>query len=572
MLTLITGSGGIPLKVDDYYVRQLWSGYDEVVFPISIWDGDYTQIQEESSIREESDFGPLNYLVKAIDGGGNSATIKCQLDLDEWKSNMTVDYNSGSLPVGAIIQNVAPPGWTVQNASGVTYSRTIALDSATPLDVCEACRSTFNVTFRWNNTTKIIRIVNPDTYQPIGAFVTRDLNLKENNYKGKSTNFATRLYAYGKDGLSFASINGGKPYVENNTYSSRVICAYWKDERYTVAENLLADAQTKIDQMAIPQRSFDCNVIDLANTNPDKYGFEDFSLFNVVALIDPTRSDAKINHQVSEVWRYPYYPAKNKVILSTAAPRIQSQVVQISQAINNPNSTWAQQQAAAVKNVTDQITGALGGHYIQTFDEAGKPSGWAILIGGDTIDTATAVWRMNAGGFGYSSTGWNGPYTTAITADGSIVADFITTGTLNAADITVLNLIAENVKLYGNFSSSSGIYTMKMWAAMLSLNESTNMRTRIYTIPNNGGGILQLFKGTYPEDGGPLDETSRYSVLTADTFAVGQKADGTFVGEVKTNTLSCDQMSIQGGAAQKVYWSYSSILGGYVLSTSPTLN
>lgn len=571
MLTLITGSGGIPLNVDDYYVRQLWSGYDEVVFPISIWDGDYTQIQEESSIREESDFGPLNYLVKAIDGGGNSATIKCQLDLDEWKSNMTVDYNSGSLPVGAIIQNVAPPGWTVQNASGVTYSRTIALDSATPLDVCEACRSTFNVTFRWNNTTKIIRIVNPDTYQPIGAFVTRDLNLKENNYKGKSTNFATRLYAYGKDGLSFASINGGKPYVENNTYSSRVICAYWKDERYTVAENLLADAQTKIDQIAIPQRSFDCNVVDLANTNPDKYGFEDFSLFNVVALIDPTRSDAKINHQVSEVWRYPYYPAKNKVILSTAAPRIQSQVVQISQAINNPNSTWAQQQAAAVQNATDQITGANGGYVVINQDANGKP--FEILIM-DTasITTAQKVWRWNSGGLGYSKTGYAGPYGLAMTQDGQIVADFITTGTLNAADITVLNLIAENVKLYGNFSSSSGIYTMKMWAAMLSLNESTNMRTRIYTIPNNGGGILQLFKGTYPEDGGPLDETSRYSVLTADTFAVGQKADGTFVGEVKTNTLSCDQMSIQGGAAQKVYWPYSNLLGGYVLSTSPTLN
>lgn len=536
MLTLITGSGGIPLKVDDYYVRQLWSGYDEVVFPISIWDGDYTQIQEESGIREESDFGPLNYLVKAIDGGGNSATIKCQLDLDEWKSNMTVDYNSGSLPVGAIIQNVAPPGWTVQNASGVTYSRTIALDSATPLDVCEACRSTFNVTFRWNNTTKIIRIVNPDTYQPIGAFVTRDLNLKENNYKGKSTNFATRLYAYGKDGLSFASINGGKPYVENNTYSSRVICAYWKDERYTVAENLLADAQTKIDQMAIPQRSFDCNVVDLANTNPDKYGFEDFSLFNVVALIDPTRSDAKINHQVSEVWRYPYYPAKNKVILSTAAPRIQSQVVQISQAINNPNSTWAQQQAAAVQNATDQITGANGGYVVINQDANGKP--FEILIM-DTasITTAQKVWRWNSGGLGYSKTGYAGPYGSAMTQDGQIVADFITTGTLNAAEVSVINLIADHV------NSVNGNYSMEMWAAALSMKNGSNLRLRQYVISDGTSGIYQVFSGNVDANGnrGP---GSNYSYLTASSLGVGEQPDGvTYTGAIKSGTIQTGEMT-----------------------------
>lgn len=36
------------------------------------------------------------------------------------------------------------------------------------------------------------------------------------------------------------------------------------------------------------------------------------------------------------------------------------------------------------------------------------------------------------GGFGHSSTGINGPYDTAITQDGSIVADYITTGILNA--------------------------------------------------------------------------------------------------------------------------------------------
>ena len=32
----------------------------------------------------------------------------------------------------------------------------------------------------------------------------------------------TRLYAYGKDGMTFASINNGKEYVEDFTYTSEV--------------------------------------------------------------------------------------------------------------------------------------------------------------------------------------------------------------------------------------------------------------------------------------------------------------------------------------------------------------
>ena len=56
----------------------------------------------------------------------------------------------------------------------------------------------------------------------------------------------------------------------------------------------------------------------------------------------------------------------------------------------------------------------------------------------DTEDeaTATKVWRWNLSGLGYSSKGINGEYGTAITQDGEIVADFITTGDLNAQVIT----------------------------------------------------------------------------------------------------------------------------------------
>ena len=46
--------------------------------------------------------------------------------------------------------------------------------------------------------------------------------------------------------------------------------------------------------------------------------------------------------------------------------------------------------------------------------------------------SAKNVWRWTLGGLGFSSTGVNGTFTTAITQDGRINADFITTGVLSA--------------------------------------------------------------------------------------------------------------------------------------------
>lgn len=490
MLTLYTGGTAVPLNCDDYYIKRLASGLDELCFSISIWDEQYPLIQEEASIREESQGrDPINYLVKAIDGGADSASIKAQIDLDEWKSTMTVGYNSGSLTVGAIVRAVAPTGWTVSDESGLTYSRTIDLKSATPLDVLTQCRSTFNgVTFRWDNINRVVRIINMNAGVSIGAFVTRDLNLRQNSYKGKSSGFATRLYAYGKDGLSFASINGGKPYVENHTYSNRVICAYWNDNRYTVAANLLQAAQDRLKTVAIPSRSYSCDVVDLAAVDPAKYGYLSFPLFTVVTLIDQTRSGAKIDHQVVELWEYPKHPEQNKVTLSTAAPRIQSQVTQIINSITDEDSEWAQQQSSAqqtaIENATAHITGAKGGNMRAIYDSSGN---WTELVVMNTssILTATKLWRFNLGGFGYSPHGYNGPYTTAITMDGAIVADFITTGTLDASKATVTNLNASNIStgtLSADRIAANSIAVGKLTGSITNGNWEINLTAGTMTI------------------------------------------------------------------------------------------
>ena len=96
----------------------------------------------------------------------------------------------------------------------------------------------------------------------------------------------------------------------------------------------------------------------------------------------------------------------------------------------------------AVANATAWITGGNGGYVIIHRDADGRP--YELLISdSENITANTArVWRWNINGLGYSSTGYNGIFIPAITSDGQIVADFITTGTLDANRIEVRNLNA----------------------------------------------------------------------------------------------------------------------------------
>ena len=86
----------------------------------------------------------------------------------------------------------------------------------------------------------------------------------------------------------------------------------------------------------------------------------------------------------------------------------------------------------AIGKATGLITGQSGGYVvIHTSEENGQPYE-LLILDAPSIDETVNVWRWNVGGLGFSHNGYNGPYETAITADGQIVADFITSGSLVA--------------------------------------------------------------------------------------------------------------------------------------------
>ena len=131
---------------------------------------------------------------------------------------------------------------------------------------------------------------------------------------------------------------------------------------------------------------------------------------------------------------------------------------------HNEALAGAEQRAAKV------INAGIGGYVYILPDEI-------YIMNTDSIDTATKVWRWNLGGLGYwsgTAGGASNPnaYTLAMTQDGEIVADFITTGTLDAARITAGTITADRLEDASGVDWITKLNTMLQYAS----SESNQMK------------------------------------------------------------------------------------------------
>lgn len=118
---------------------------------------------------------------------------------------------------------------------------------------------------------------------------------------------------------------------------------------------------------------------------------------------------------------------------------------------DNPSySQITKEYLDAIDDATKKITGNKGGYVVLT--PPSNPQELLIMNMPD-IDLATKVWRFNLSGLGYSSNGYTGRYKTAITMDGKINADFITTGTLTANIIRAGTLASTDYSSYFNLEN-----------------------------------------------------------------------------------------------------------------------
>lgn len=222
----------------------------------------------------------------------------------------------------------------------------------------------------------------------------------------------------------------------------------------------------------------------------------------------------------------------------------------------------------AIASATEQITGANGGYVRMMYDSNGKLNE-IVIMDTESVATATKVWRWNSGGLGYSSNGYNGPYALAMTQNGAIVADFITTGTLDGTKINakLLNIVDANGNVIASFNDT------------IVMGTSGGMQTRVdfnsFEIVDKDGNVLVSIGDTAEADGYTHVTDAFTGTGTATRFTLS-KEYSSIVGIVKVIVDDVEQdsstYSLQGvGSTANIRFS-SAPASGAAISVEYTIS
>ena len=227
--------------------------------------------------------------------------------------------------------------------------------------------------------------------------------------------------------------------------------SYEWDDQYPSEDEIRELAQNYIDKnnIGVPIVSLTVSFEQLSQTKE----YEMMALLETVRLCDTVNVEFPLLgvSATSKCIKTTYNAITNKYIsieLGESQTTLSDTVSQQSQTIKKqPTQTFMEK---AIQTATQLISGGLGGYVVIRSSSGGKYPDEILIMDDPNIEKATKVWRWNKGGLGYSPTGYNGPYTTAITQDGSIVADFINTGHLTAS------IIQGGTLTVGGFDNTNG--------------------------------------------------------------------------------------------------------------------
>lgn len=233
--------------------------------------------------------------------------------------------------------------------------------------------------------------------------------------------------------LTIKDVNGGVDYV----YSQEAVKSYgwifktvkWDDVH--VADNLLRKGKEYLSDIQFAQITLTVSAVDLYMLHVD---------MERIKVLDEIRVTSSPNgldrfFPVSEMTIYLDKPSNNKLTLGTSysktslSTKTESNMTSIKDKIDNlPNKSEILEEAR--ENASQLIHSATNGHVVTTADEQ-------LIM--DTADKKTArkLWRWNLNGLGYSKTGYNGTYDTAITMDGQIVGERLVGGSVTADKLSV---------------------------------------------------------------------------------------------------------------------------------------
>ena len=297
------------------------------------------------------------------------------------------------------------------------------------------------------------------------------------------TSMATRVMPVGYDGLQLPELYVDSPLI-NNYPTPKITLLNCDDVKYDpndesayhTLDEAYGELRRRVQEqynlgLDKPQVNININWVELSKTEE----YKQYSNLETVRLGDTITAYILGMNYETRVISTEYNVLKKMITnfqIGTFKPTIANQINSMQQSVNEINPTSILEQAQ--QNATQLITSAMGGYVYKTQNEL------YIMDNADPL-LAQKVWRWNINGLGYSSTGINGTYGLAMTMDGAIVADFITTGHLSTNVIegygSLTLQVQDNAAAIGDRSGKTSTITQEINSIQAQISDIADITT-----------------------------------------------------------------------------------------------
>ena len=262
---ILDSDGNVEAVLDNAYdiiVTSEINGVDELEFKLPFQDSKRAYIDNEKTVRIVSDTYRIRTITDDKEESGKAITTVYaeaafyDLAYSVKKDEITFNADTADVPMAYALQGT---DWDVGTVN-VSTKRTWTCSEKNALAILRAVQNIHGGDLIFDNANRIVKLLT-FSGEDSGVLFCYKKNMKSIQRVIDTTSLITRLYAYGKDGMTFASINGGNEYVQDTT---EIRIATLDCSNFTNPYQMLEYANMRLADYASPRISYVLKAMDLS--------------------------------------------------------------------------------------------------------------------------------------------------------------------------------------------------------------------------------------------------------------------------------------------------------------------
>lgn len=249
----------------DIIVTGEINGEDTLTFSIPFRDGKRKYLENEKKIQIVDDVYKVRTITDVKDSTGNTVTqIYAEAEFYDLTFSVRKEekkFDAETADV-AMAYALADTEWSVGTVN-VTSKRTWTSTEKNALSILRRIANLHGGDLVFDCPNRLVHLLTVNG-KDSGALFAYKKNMKSIERVVDTRSLVTRLYATGANGMTFADINGGKPYLEDFTYSKEVRITTLDCSSFTNPYQMKEYTAMRLAEYCKPSVSYVLNAMDLS--------------------------------------------------------------------------------------------------------------------------------------------------------------------------------------------------------------------------------------------------------------------------------------------------------------------